>query len=323
MIARRVLLALWLGAVGFAPSAWASPGEPRIAVASQDDGTISEIDPSSDRVVTRISIGQGPANMAASADGRELFTSHPEHAMIGVVDVAGARVARTLAYKGEPFGIAAGEGNVYLADWSKNLVVRLDGKTGDVTGTIPVGKSPACLAIDTAHHRLYVADRESNDVSVIDTQAMKVLATVPAGDRPFALGLSPDGGRLYVANVRSNDLAVIDTKGLALVARAPAGDLPYGVAVTPDAALILVTNQHGNTLSFLDAKTLKIVAAVPVGRYPEGVVVAGGRAYVANWFSADVSVIDLAQRREVTRIKVGEGPRYLAALGRFEEGRSR
>ncbi|WP_425530527.1 hypothetical protein [Stenotrophomonas maltophilia] len=39
---------------------------------------------------------------------------------------------------------------------------------------------------------------------------------------------------------------------------------------------------------------------------------AGGRAYVANWFSDDVSVIDLASLRETGRIPVAEGPRSLA-----------
>ena len=47
----------------------------------------------------------------------------------------------------------------------------------------------------------------------------------------------------------------------------------------------------------------------------EGVLAGpSGLAYVANWFSGDVSVVDLAQRREIFRIKVGEGPRSFALL---------
>lgn len=50
---------------------------------------------------------------------------------------------------------------------------------------------------------------------------------------------------------------------------------------------------------------------MPVGRYPEGVAVAGTTAYVANWFSDSVSVLDLATLTETARIAVPEGPRSL------------
>ncbi len=45
----------------------------------------------------------------------------------------------------------------------------------------------------------------------------------------------------------------------------------------------------------------------------------GGFAYVANWFSDDVSVIDLATLRETRRIPVAEGPRSLAVVPRAPE----
>ena len=102
-------------------------------------------------------------------------------------------VVRSFAYKGEPFGIAALPGAIYVSDWSKHVVARLDATTGALTGTIPVGSSPAGLAIDLSHRRLYAADRESNDVAVIDIGAMRKIATIPTGAAPFALALSPDG----------------------------------------------------------------------------------------------------------------------------------
>jgi YVTN family beta-propeller protein len=65
-------------------------------------------------------------------------------------------------------------------------------------------------------------------------------------------------------------------------------------------------------VSVIDGDALAVTATVPVGRYPEAVAIRGGFAYVANWFSDDVSVIDLATLRETRRIPVAEGPRGLA-----------
>ena len=55
-------------------------------------------------------------------------------------------------------------------------------------------------------------------------------------------------------------------------------------------------------------------ATVRVGRDPEGIVVLPdqSKAYVTNWFSGDVSVIDIAAAREVKRIKCAAGPRAIA-----------
>ena len=62
-------------------------------------------------------------------------------------------------------------------------------------------------------------------------------------------------------------------------------------------------------VSVVDADSLAVTATIPVGRYPEGVAIRDGFAYVANWFSDDVSVIDLATLRETRRLPVAEGPR--------------
>ena len=263
-----------------------------------------------------MTVGAGPSGIGAlSTDKEELYVSHPDGNTIDVVDIASGRLARSLIFKGEPFGIAAGPGIIYVADWAKRSITRLDAITGEPTASVTVGESPAGLVADAAHHRLYAADRESGDVSVIDTSSMQKIASIATGAAPFALALSPDGARLYVGNVRSNDLAVIDTDALRRVATVAAGMMPYGVAVTPDGATILVTNQHADTLTLIDAKTLKVIGTIPVGRYPEGVIATSDtRAFVANWFSGDLSVIDLAARREISRIKVGDGPRNFAAV---------
>jgi YVTN family beta-propeller protein len=315
---RMIAFALLAYALSAAPERGASCealARARLAVVSQDDGSVSVIDPQSNSVVARAKIGPGAAGIAASPDGRLLYVTYPDGAAINIVDAETLVVLRRLSFKGEPFGIAAALGSLFVSDWANGTVTRLDAASGAQTGAVAVGKSPAHMAISADGHRLYVADRESGDVAVIGADAMSKIASIPAGEGPFALALAPDDRRLYVANVRGNDLAVIDTARLEQVARIVVGVAPYGVAVTPDGASVLVTNQHGDSLSIVDARSGAVIGAIPVGRYPEGVVAGPfGLAYVANWFSGDVSIVDLAQRREIHRIKVGEGPRSFALL---------
>jgi len=51
---------------------------------------------------------------------------------------------------------------------------------------------------------------------------------------------------------------------------------------------------------------------VPVGHAPFGVTVQGGRVFVANVQSGDVSVVDAATSTETRRFKVGKFPYAVA-----------
>lgn len=289
----------------------ASASADPVWVVSQQGAELARIEAGT--VAGRIPLGPAPVAAATDRAGR-LYLTHPDGRTVTVVEPG--QPPRRLPVPGQAFGLAASPdgAHLFVGDWSGDRVLRISAATGAVAGTAAVGHEPAHLVLDR-RGRLYVADRESRQVSVIDTGTMTRVAVVPTGEAPFALALAPDEASLYVANVRSGDLTVIDTATLRARATVPAGRMPYGVAVTGDGSRILVTNQHAAAVTVIDAARLEIVATVAVGPYPEGIAVVGPRAYVANWFSDDVSVIDLATWRETARIKVAEGPRTVLAPG--------
>lgn len=302
----------WAGLMlGLAPCAAAAQA---VYVASQGAGTLVALAAGSASGGAPLAVERGPAQVAASPGG-QLYLTHPDTGRVTLVDESGRSIRRTYLVPGQPFGIAvsADGAQFYVGDWAGNRVMRISAESGALEGTVPVGREPAALVLDR-RGTLYVADRESRQVSVVDTAAMVRVAAIPVGEAPFALTLSPAGDRLYVANVRGGSVSVIDTATRRTVATFAVGGMPYGVAVSPDGTRILVTDQRAGTLVVVDAANGATVAAVPVGRYPEGVAVAGSRAYVANWFSDSVSVIDLATLREAHRIAVPDGPRSLAVL---------
>ncbi|KAB1074458.1 YncE family protein [Methylobacterium planeticum] len=290
----------------------AQAGGAAVYVVSQEAGMLARVGAGAAAADPALLVGPRPAGIAVGPGG-QVYLSHPDHRAITVVGGRDGPALRRLAFAGQAFGIAVSDdgASLFVGDWRAGTVSRLSTASGGVEGIAGVGREPAGLALDRAG-RLFVADRESRQVSVVDTRSMVRIATVAAGEAPFALALNPRQDRLYVANVRSNTLTVIDTRSLEPVATVPVGAMPYGVAVSPDGRLVLVTNQHAGTVSVLDADRLTLAGTVAVGKYPEGIAVLGGRAYVANWFSDDVSVIDLATLRESERIRVGAGPRAIA-----------
>jgi YVTN family beta-propeller protein len=279
-----------------------------VVVASQQGARLTRID--GDANTGAFAVPASPAVVVADVR-RRLYVSHPDGHAVSVVEPDGT--VRRLPLPGQVFGLAAEPdgSRLFVGDWSGNRVLCLSVATGAIEAEILVGPDPAGLAIG-APGRLYVAEREGRSVGVIDTGALRRVAGLLVGDGPFALAYDPALARLYVANVRSNDVTVIDAAAGRVLTTVPAGSSPYGVAVVSGGAKVLVTNQHAATVTVIDATTLAIAATIPVGRYPEGVAVLGGFAYVANWFSDDVSVIDLATLKETRRLPVAEGPRTFA-----------
>lgn len=71
-----------------------------------------------------------------------------------------------------------------------------------------------------------------------------------------------------------------------------------------------VTRSHAASVERLDLASRRFVATIPVGRVPTRLAFdrEGTRAYVANQFDDDVSVIDVARDHELTRIPVAGNP---------------
>jgi YVTN family beta-propeller protein len=104
--------------------------------------------------------------------------------------------------------------------------------------------------------------------------------------------VSRDGKELYVSTGRGNAIGIIDTQKLN----------------TQGSPLLSARGEGAGEES--------IVAMIPVGNRVWGIALdpAGSKLYTANGASNDVSVVDLKSRKELRRIKVGDGPWGIAIV---------
>ena len=105
--------------------------------------------------------------------------------------------------------------------------------------------------------------------------------------------ISKDGKELYVSTGRGNAVAIIDMQ-----------------KVNAQRSPLLFTRGEG------EGEEL-IAAIIPVGNRAWGIALdpSGSKLYTANGASNDVSVVDLKSRKELHRIKVGDGPWGIAIAG--------
>jgi serine/threonine-protein kinase len=180
-----------------------------------------------------------------------------------------------------------------------------------VTATIPVGKHPEGVAVDSAAHIAYSANYVDSSVSVIDTDSRAVTATIAVSRGPLGIAVDPAARTVYTANNRDDTVSVIDIASRAVTATVKVGTNPWGVAVDPTSHTAYTANNWDNTVSVIDTTHDTVTATVQVGKHPEWVAVdpTTHTAYITNNSDGTLSVIETANHTvTATTINVGNGP---------------
>ena len=102
----------------------------------------------------------------------------------------------------------------------------IDAATSTVTATIPVGSSPAGVAVDPTTDTVYVTNYVGGTVSVIDAATSTVTATIPVGSYPYGVAVDPSTHTVYVTNFGDGTVSVIDAATSAVTATIPVGCRP-------------------------------------------------------------------------------------------------
>ncbi|HZO99500.1 MAG TPA: hypothetical protein VFD30_04330 [Terriglobia bacterium] len=138
-----------------------SPDGRRLFITCEDSNEVLAVDPRSERVVARVTVGQKPWGMALSPDGKTIYVSN---------------------------------------EWS-DTVSEIDAASFQVRRTLKVGWGPVGLATDRAGRTLYVANGIGNDVSLVDLRTGQETKRFRTQRYPQQVTLSRDGRRVYVSNV--------------------------------------------------------------------------------------------------------------------------
>jgi YVTN family beta-propeller protein len=287
---RRVFVAL-SGSPRMAPGL----DENRAPADKRADG-LGVIDPSARKLIDRWHVGSDPEQFAISKDGKFAFIANEDDASASIINL----------------------------------------DLGQLRGRIKVSEEPEGVGVNSATGEVYVTCEEKGEVFAIDPNQQRVIATIETGGRPRSVAFSPDGTRAYVACENGGYVAVIDARSHKLLSKIqlPTGSLPMGTAVSRDGKELYVSTGRGNAVAIIDTQKLEarrspllsargegqgeesIVTMIPVGNRVWGIALdpAGSKLYTANGASNDVSVVDLKSRKELRRIKVGDGPWGIAVV---------
>jgi len=274
-----------------------APGldENRAPADKRADG-LGVIDPAARKLTDRWHVGSDPEQFAISKDGKFAFIANEDDASASIIDLDSGQPRGRITVSGEPEGVGVNpaNGQVYVTCEEKGQVFAFDPDQQRVIATIETGGRPRSVAFSSDGTRAYVACENGGYLAVIDARSHKLLSKIqlPTGSLPMGTAVSPDGKELYVSTGRANAIAIIDIQ-------------KYNAQGSP----LLSARGEGEGEE-------SMVTMVPVGNRVWGIALdpSGTKLYTANGASNDVSVVDVKSRKELRRIKVGDGPWGIAIV---------
>jgi YVTN family beta-propeller protein len=255
-----------------------------------DSGEVLALSPTTDQILWRVPVDGAPHHMTLTQDSRFLFVPLFNSLCVAVIDTEKHAVVDK---------IAVGYG-------SHGTRLSPDGK------------------------RLYVGSLMNDHVSIVDVETRKLIKQIPFDDgvRPF--DITHDEKWMYAQRSRLHGFDVVDLAAGKVVKTVKLPALPegtkvptlfphtvnHGLALTRDNKLLFAAGSVADYVCVYSVPDLQLQATIPVGRDPNWIVFSsdGRFAYVTNRGSNDVSVISIAELKEVKRVKVGTYPQRLQVL---------
>jgi YVTN family beta-propeller protein len=147
-----------------------------------------------------------------------------------------AEAGEPIAVPGQPTAIGLGEGAVWAADYSNNVIYRVDPDTGKIEATTRVGSGPIAVAVGLG--AVWVANQNDGSVSRIDTRTNSVTKAISVGTSPN--GIAVGANAVWVANAGDGTISRIDPSTNGVSRTISVGHRPQGIAVANDLVWVTV-----------------------------------------------------------------------------------
>jgi YVTN family beta-propeller protein len=292
--------------LSLAPTALATTA----VVLNSDDDSLSVIDSSTYREISRTHIGRGPHHLIATPDGRTLIVAMSGSNELVLIDRAtGVEKQRITA--SDPYQIGFSPDGKWFVAASIRLdrIDIYDAATYQLVHRLPAATMPSHIAFSHDSSAVFVTLQGTGSLISIDLASGKINWTEPVGPTPAGIITRPSG-TLLVGVMGSDYIAEVDPTDGKIVRKITTGNGAHNFLAAPDGKTLYVTNRVAGTISVLDAETLAISNTLQAPGGPDDMALSpdGQQLWTTGRWHAWVDVIDLASGALKTTVPVGRSP---------------
>ena len=311
---------------------FAQTGRPIIIQTNSAGDSVHLIDPATDKIVAEIPDAEVIHGVAAAPDGSRLYLSNESTMTLDVVDAATLKITKKIPLTGPP-------NNVAIRKDGRRVYVAIQAPDGgvDVIDTVQQERVKFIRVLRGVHNTFITPDSKfvvagstgGSVATVIDTATEQPVWSIhfEGGVRPICFETNPDGStkRMFVQVTNLHGFAIVDWDEEGEVGRITLPDVPaaernsdgiqgapaHGIQIAPDGKTLWSTSKVNSHVYAYSMPDVKYLGGVHVGKVPDWLTFTpdSKKLYVANAHSNFVSVIDVAARKEIAQIKVGQVPK--------------
>lgn len=248
----------------------------------------------------RLAAVQLRAPAAHIADGLgALWVTEPSANSVERVDAHAHAVTQTIPVGGSPAGIAVADGDVWVANTLDGTLSRIDGDTRSVVQRVRVGTRPG--AVLAADGSVWVANSGDGTISRVDPVRGRVVRVIRVGNGPSCLAASAE--TLWVCNEDDGTVTRIEMRDNDPVDTINVGEAPSAIAPAPGGVWLL--DRLDSTVSRVDATSDAVVETRAIGGRPAGLAVTAPTLWVSNDGTGEVVRLDGHDEPTTERVRVG------------------
>ena len=322
----RIGLAVWslLLAGSFEVQAQVPGLEGTLVIVNKGEASVSVVDVSSGRELTRLPTGEGPHEVALSPDGTTAvitdYGGRSAGRSLTVVDLPSLKVARTidLGFHERPHGIAflSDSIRVVVTSESTRSVIVVNVVTGEVTDVLPTSQDGShMLALPVPEAAVWTSNIRDGTVSEIDIGSASTSRILAVAQQPEAIGVTPDGAELWVGSNAAGSVSLVNTTDGTVTVALEGFRWPYRVVFTPDGTKALIPDLRAEELVIVDRASREELHRIELtGGAPQGVTVTpdGLTAFQSLSARGEVLAVDLESGEIRGHLPAGTGPDGIA-----------
>lgn len=316
-------------ALSIGPAAFAQQRPATLLVLNKDDATLAAVDPATGKILGTVPTGEGPHEVAVSADGRWAFAANygaqTPGSSISMIDLSSMKESRRIDVSPlrRPHGLSVHDGKLYFTSETNRILARYDPDANKIDWLIGTGQAGTHMVwVSRDGARIVTCNIGSNSMTIFERGANPLawnVTVVPVGRGPEGFDVSPDERELWAAHSQDGGVSVVDLATKKVTATFDAQTKRSNrLKFTRDGRQVLISDVTSGDIVVVDAQSHAIARRVTLGREPEGILIApdGTTAYVAVAGDNAVAVIDLETWTVVRRLEPGRGPDGMAFVAK-------
>ena len=243
----------------------------------QMQGMILILDAVTGDLLKEISLEGMPYDAIFSPDGKEIWTALMMP--VGKVNVFGTdsyNLLNSVTVGNMPAGITFSDDgkNVFVANGMSGSVTVIDAVTKMITDTINTGQGTVG-AFPGMHGMMYIDNEKTNSIGIVNTMNNMMSDSIQIGFTPAMVSRNSMMNQLWVSDPLGAKIHYWTQNGNAYNhgGAVTVGSGAGAMTFSQDGKTCYVTNQDDNSVSVVNVAELKEITRIPVGQKPNGLII--------------------------------------------------